>query len=274
MDRQKVTQRKRQLKTDIAREKKSLKDVLRGHLKLSKSHGVNQFYWITQEGGKIEKTYLAKENEEIIRALAQKSYDIQVLKLAEQELHAWEVWESLMPDMTEDEVYEKLSPVRQKYVTPIRLTDEEYRRQWEAVEYKPGFFREGAPEYRTNRGERVRSKSEIVLANLLYFLDLPYRYEWPVTVVIDGEKKVWRPDFTILDVKNRKEYHLEHFGMLDDQSEDNYARNAFWKMKIYEENGMYEGDKMIYSFETSRAPLDFDYMKQKLGRIFDLKKEV
>ena len=59
---------------------------------------------------------------------------------------------------------------------------------------------------------------------------------------------------------------LEHFGMLDDTSEDNYARTAFWKMKVYEANGIYEGKNILYSFETSRAPLDISYVEMKLRR--------
>ena len=86
-------------------------------------------------------------------------------------------------------------------------------------------------------------------------------------VVVDGRKRIWRPDFTILDVRNRREVYLEHFGMLDDQDDrDNYARNAFWKMKVYEENGHYDGGDMIFSFETGRAPLDITYVEMKVRR--------
>ena len=146
-------------------------------------------------------------------------------------------------------------------------TDDQYRKQWEAVTYEPGWFKADAAVYITDRGERVRSKSEQLIANLLYRLGIPYRYEYPIEVVVNGHKKTWRPDFTILDVKNRRELYLEHFGKLDDQEDDgNYARNAFEKMKIYEENGMYDGGCMIYSFETNKAPLDIKYVERKVRR--------
>lgn len=55
-------------------------------------------------------------------------------------------------------------------------------------------------------------------------------------------------DFTLLDVKNREEVYLEHFGMMD---RDDYARNAISKIKSYESNGIFQGDKILYTFETS-----------------------
>ena len=156
-------------------------------------------------------------------------------------------------------------------MTPVIPTDEQYRKQWEEVTYTPGYFKSDAPMYITDRGERVRSKSEQLIANLLYRLGIPYRYEYPIEVIVNGYKKTWRPDFTILDVKNRRELYLEHFGKLDDPDDtDNYARNAFGKMKIYEENGMFDGGCMIYSFETSKAPLDITYVEMKVRRALGL----
>ena len=37
-------------------------------------------------------------------------------------------------------------------------------------------------------------------------------------------------------------------------------------MKVYEVNGIYEGKNILYSFETSRAPLDINYVEMKLRR--------
>lgn len=211
--------------------------------------------------------YLKRDELNLAKQLAQKSYDQKVLRAAELELQAWQLLAKHFPSMTVEEVYQALSPARQKLVTPIIPTDEEYRKQWEAVTYEPGWFKADAAVYITDRGERVRSKSEQLIANLLYRLHIPYRYEYPIELNVNGRKRIWRPDFTILDVKHRKEFYIEHFGKLDDQEErENYARNAFDKMKVYEENGMYDGGCMIFSFETSKAPLDIQYVEMKVRR--------
>lgn len=44
-----------------------------------------------------------------------------------------------------------------------------------------GTFLEAGLIHRTTRGELVRSKSEVIIANLLYCLKLPYGYEQPLT---------------------------------------------------------------------------------------------
>ena len=37
-------------------------------------------------------------------------------------------------------------------------------------------------------------------------------------------------------------------------------------MRIYEENGMYEGSNMIYTFEADEAPVDMRYVEAKVRR--------
>ena len=51
--------------------------------------------------------------------------------------------------------------------------------------------------HRTGRGELVRSKSELVIANYLYWLGLDYKYERELHGIIDQDKL--RPDFSFVD---------------------------------------------------------------------------
>jgi hypothetical protein len=262
--------RTRKLNKLIEIKQRHLTKAPKGHLKIRPIRGKDRYYQVIA-GATSQVIYLNQKKLDLARQLAQKSYDLKVLKAAELELQAWNLLASHFPDTTVEEVYATLSPARQKLVTPIIPTDDQYREQWESVTYTPGYFKPDAPVYITDRGERVRSKSEQLIANLLYRLGIPYRYEYPIEVVVNGHKRTWRPDFTILDIKNRRELYLEHFGMLDDPNDtDNYARNAFGKMKIYEENGMHEGNCMLYSFETSRAPLDIAYVEMKVRRALEL----
>lgn len=266
LNRQRIAGRQETLKRLIQKKEKSIAQGPEGYLQITSSHGSIQYYQIIGDR-KTTRTYLSKKDLSLAKALAQKSYDQKVLRAAEEELKAWNMLARFFPKMTVEEVYGTLSPARRKFVTPVIPTDEEFRKQWEAVTYEPGRFQDGAAMYITDRGERVRSKSEQLIANLLYRLGIPYRYEYPIEVLVDGHKRVWRPDFTILDIRNRREFYLEHFGMLDDQNDqDNYARNAFWKMKVYEENGHYDGGDMIFSFETGKAPLDITYVERKVRR--------
>lgn len=258
--------REQNLRRLIEVKTRNLSKAPSGSLRISPIRGNTRYYHVT-EGERSGGTYLGKKDQELARRLAQKAYDLQVVRRAEQELRAWEQLAKYFPDKTIEEVFDTLSPARQKLVTPIRPTDEEFRKEWESVKYESGNYREDTAVYITDRGERVRSKSEQLIANLLNRLGIPYRYEYPTTVMVDGQPRVWRPDFMILDVRNRREYYLEHFGRL---GEAEYAKRAFDKMRIYEENGMYEGSNMIYTFEADEAPLDMRYVERKVRRVLGM----
>jgi GTPase SAR1 family protein len=64
--------------------------------------------------------------------------------------------------------------------------------------------------HRTARGEMVRSKSEVIIANMLASKGVDYAYERPLT--IDGATKY--PDFTIEDMESGVTLYWEHCGML------------------------------------------------------------
>ena len=148
------------------------------------------------------------------------------------------------------EVYEKLGKGKQQLVEPIEMTDEEYRKCWENVEYSGKGFVDGDIEIYTERGERVRSKSEKIIADKLYKEGVAYRYEYPLQV--DNMMTIY-PDFTILDEKNRKNIILEHFGLMD---HDEYANNAVGKMGLYAREGYNIGDNLFFTMETVSRPLD------------------
>ena len=67
--------------------------------------------------------------------------------------------------------------------------------------------------HRTERGELVRSKSELVIADKLHARGIEYAYEQPL-VLPDG--RIRYPDFTIADHARGVTYYWEHLGLLDD----------------------------------------------------------
>ena len=85
--------------------------------------------------------------------------------------------------------------------------------------------------HRTARGEAVRSKSEVIIANLLHAKGVDYRYEEPME--IDGITKY--PDFTIEDDNTGETYYWEHLGMLGDRS---YRRRWNEKLMWLKEKGI------------------------------------
>ncbi len=90
------------------------------------------------------------------------------------------------------------------------------------VEYS-GVFYEQNLIHRTLRGEMVRSKSELLIADRLHTHNVDYVYEQPLTV--GGQTRF--PDFTIDDAESGMRFYWEHCGMLYDP--DYKAR---WERKL------------------------------------------
>jgi energy-coupling factor transporter ATP-binding protein EcfA2 len=80
------------------------------------------------------------------------------------------------------------------------------------VNAEPRFLEDGLI-HRTERGDLVRSKSELVIANMLHARGIEYAYEQPL-VLPNG--RVRYPDFTIADHARGLTFYWEHLGMLDD----------------------------------------------------------
>ncbi len=96
---------------------------------------------------------------------------------------------------------------------------------------KESVFLEDRLIHRTTRGEAVRSKSEVIIANLLHARGIDYHYEAPLTL---GDVTKY-PDFTIEDDDTGITYYWEHAGMMHDPS---YRRRWAAKQEWYRENGV------------------------------------
>ena len=94
--------------------------------------------------------------------------------------------------------------------------DQHYAAQWLKVQYQGLSFTPDAPEYQTALGERVRSKSEVIIADALSRHQIPNRYEYPLKLSKGQQTHIIYPDFLCLNIHTRREYIWEHFGMMDD----------------------------------------------------------
>jgi hypothetical protein len=92
---------------------------------------------------------------------------------------------------------------------------------------KKRFSHYGTPHILTSFGLKVRSKSEVFIAEKLYEKKISFKYEEPLS----AQGKTYYPDFTI--EIGKKKYYWEHFGMLNDKQ---YARKTKIKIKWYDKN--------------------------------------
>ena len=236
----------RKLKPVVA---KSLKKTPEGSLVISKSNGVIQFFQKTHKNQKKGR-YIKKKDDHLIRALAQKDYDLALYHELEKQEKGLEKALRNLPDKNIAEVFKNLTKARKELVDPHIVTDEEYVEAWLNVKYEGNHYHEENKKFKTERGELVRSKSEKIIADKLYMLGIPYRYECPMN--IKGKGDIY-PDFTILIVSERTEVYLEHFGMMDVPE---YCEKALLRIQELAHHGILIGKNLLVTFEASEVPLD------------------
>ncbi len=238
--------------------KEKLKNAPPGTLRLSRSHNKLQYYRCTNE--RKAGIYINKDNIELARQLAQKSYDEKVLRLAEKRLLQIQ---KITKDYRENEIEEiflKERRERQELINPIEPTWGQRLNEWKSEAYKGKSFREDTPMILTEKGERVRSKSEKIIADYFYRNGIEYKYECPL--YLNGVGTIY-PDFTFLSPKTGEEIYWEHNGMVDNPE---YARNMVKRINLYESNNIFQGERLILTYETDQMVLNTSKIKQLVNR--------
>lgn len=230
----------------------SLKNAPEGNLRISQNGKTTQYYYRSKETDGPYKTgqYIKKQNIGLACELAQKDYDKKILQTAQ---HRLDTIEKLLAEYNANElqeIYERMNTHRKELITSHVVTENEYIKKWSNYEYKGKTFAEGVAEIYTEKGERVRSKSEKIIADMLHKAGIPYRYECPVTLT--GLGTIY-PDFMVLNIKERKEMYWEHFGMMNNNE---YCEKALCKINIYIKNGIIPGKNLIITHETSKHSLE------------------
>lgn len=251
----KLKERQKRLLQIRKEKEKSLEKAPEGTLHICRSGGRVQYYQ-RKDPKDCSGRYICKKDIQIAERLAQKDYDKKVLSAVKKELKVIDKFLMEYPMRNAEEVYEMLHQERQKLIVPIYETDEQFVRDWESVRYVGKEFYEDIPEFYTAKGERVRSKTEVIIADALNREGIPYRYECPI--YLDGAGMFY-PDFMVLNLQTRKEMYWEHFGMMDDPD---YAENAIHKIAKYEENGLFLGDRLILTYETRKNPINQKQIKK------------
>lgn len=228
-------------------------------------HSYWQWYRTLGKGG--AKIYLSRKKNELIKQLAQKKYESMMFEEVSAQLSVLDHFVECYQPQKILSVFDALDERLQKLVERIPASNEDFGAAWQSKKYRGKKFPINAPTLLTSGGVRVRSKSEIIIAEELASMGVPFRYEFPYVMdwCCEGvvQKGAVYPDFTCLNVKTRKEFIWEHFGMMDDAD---YANGAVEKLENYEMNGFFVGENLIVSMETTAKPMIPDKARSLIKR--------
>ncbi|MCR5804147.1 MAG: hypothetical protein K6G47_07770 [Clostridia bacterium] len=221
-------------------------------VKIDHTGGNTHFYGLRSDG---KKDRLSKETAHL---LVQRSYDKKIIKSAARERDYLNRMLEAYPDENVEDVIKSFNNDRRSLITPVRKDEADFVSEWINAPYNKKVISQGVVVYKTKKGEYVRSKSELIIADRLYGLGIPYRYE---AELILGDSII-HPDFTILDIKRRREVYLEHLGMMDNPK---YATSAVQRINLYTHNNIVLGDRLFITLETDSVPLDTQIVDNTIG---------
>lgn len=238
-----------------------LKEAPEGTLRIRNKDG-NLRYLQRMTNADTNGKYLGKDSEGTIRGLEEKAYCIELEKVAAKEVQTLEKIRKLIAELPDyGAVFLSIPQEKRHLIEPFeapirRLNDREVKDLLRVC--GPKKFVKPDKCYVTRGGDRVRSKSELIIADKLNEQGIPYYYEMPKLLY---DERVgyftWHPDFKVINRRTGQQYYWEHFGMLD--SED-YCADSQVKLEIYANNGYFIGKNLIITTESSKHMLNTAYL--------------
>lgn len=235
-----------------------------GELSIQKNGSYHRWIIKTEE----KRTYCPKSNRSLAELMALKKYYSLLLLEVEEELSLLNSYKnkfssaSCSTDLSASDLLSEASPYYELLQThfaknklPVSV------QKWCAEVYEANSSHPENLIHTTLAGHKVRSKSEVIIANLLYTNGISYRYE---AALILNEITIY-PDFTILHPTSQQLFYWEHFGMMD---KNNYCDAACNKLKSYCYNGIYPSMQLITTYETGKVPIRSEQVQQIISQYF------
>lgn len=145
-----------------------------------------------------------------------------------------------------------------RLMLPGEVTD---YKEWEYSSYDKSLHYPEKLIHRTIKGEFVRSKSEALIANILFERHMPYHYEEMLQL---GDKTI-APDFKIFVPSENRFKYLEHCGMMADER---YSQNFTWKLQRYLSHGYLPWRDVFFTFDDMQGSIDTVAIHEMLNHYF------
>lgn len=254
------------LQKNISRLEASLRALPDGNLICTRNGSKGQYVrWYANTGNGLR--YLSKKERELAKKLAQRKYlSLELAKLIKQLEHLTD------PEFIRNQnIYSEKICALTSDSSPYAGLLADYSKDFQVGAFTPDIWQNASfptnpshPEHLLHKslsGEKLRSKSEVIIANALFMNHIPYRYECELLL---GEVSLF-PDFTILHPVTHEVFYWEHFGLMNNPD---YRNNASQKLRLYLENQIYPSERLITTFESDTLPLDSGKIQHLIEQYF------
>ena len=132
--------------------------------------------------------------------------------------------------------------------------------EWAAAEYEASNYRPEERRHTTSRGLKVRSKSELLIAEKLYEYSLPFRYEQ----VLHFPNVDLSPDFTVRRADG-KLFYWEHHGLTQRNDYMDWQKR---KAELYASVGIVPWNNYIVTYDNEDGEIDLKVVDAQIrGRL-------
>lgn len=238
----------------LRRCRQELKEMPEGRLSRRKCDDRYLYTWVREtESGR--KTTGIQRDKTMISRLARKKYLQISIKLLEDEIIRLSEFAKVHVSPEPAAVFERLPKIYRDIPEKMFFATASGQDPWASAPYEANRFRTEEKIHVTSRGLRVRSKSELIIAEKLDQYEIPYRYEQ----MLYFENHSFSPDFTILP--GRKLFYWEHCGMMDVPQ---YRRNNRWKIDMYEKAGIVPWKNLIITYDMEDGGINSGVIESEI----------
>lgn len=246
-------------KKDIAFQKQLLKAyreamnrMPEGRLGVKNIRGKWRYYHIDEKTRK--QTYIPKTQLELIHQLKQKRWIKKAIKIMEKNLKFQEeilkhyepydhhYLQKLLPQSDSDKILEE-------YEYDV-LPDLD---KWAATPYRKNPYHPEELRHTTSFGLKVRSKSEMMIAELLHGLKIPFHYDAAIRIVDTNHNEKFKYVDFLIKLPHGGFIVWEHMGMF---VKETYREDQFKKLTEYFFNNIYMGKNLIITMDGPNGEFD------------------
>lgn len=216
--------------------------------RLTYKHNKGKIYYYCTDDRTGRQTYISRQNKQLIYDLKQKRLLQKAVQILDENLKHQKKLLLHYQDYDTNRIQEMLPKVYSDAV----LTEYEAA-DWSSAGYRKNPYHPENLTHRTSFGMTVRSKSEVLIAELLHKAEIPFRYECELSIRgRDGRYHRYYPDFTILTPQGQLIY-WEHLGRLDNE---NYAKANFTRLLDFYDNHIVAPDNLILTMDGPDGTID------------------
>lgn len=216
-------------------------------------------YYIAAIPGNPEKRYIGNDRNTDVINIKRLKYAKEAADILCNNIRLLEMLTKNYTDTDYDTINKKLPVTYQTDISKFSSTAIETSFPEEAVRWKKLLEQEKAkyPPYKPEQlkhpaldGTMMRSKSEVIIANIMLMAGIPFVYEVPI--FIDGQMLL--PDFRILSLIDLKTVIIiEHQGMV---FVDDYADKFIRSLKQYLRSEWIPNHNLFFTFDNAKETLD------------------